>query len=821
MKNTKTFTSLRSFRYISFACCLCILLIAATLEAPAPAEANKDKAPAKSEKIVSARRAVLVQTGRQFVGEWGPVENLDTVPVHISMLPDGRLLYWGRDKAADLWDRGDGCLTYTWHPTSKAKLTIGNYTTNLFCSGHSHLPDGRLLVTGGHVRDNANPSKEGIGEDDVNVFDPVSNTWTRLAVPMPKGRWYPSNVTLGTGETVIVSGYAAYPARNDNPDIFTLTGHIRPFTASSAIPVYPYLHLAPNGNMFSAGPGPGASKYFNPNGNNGGGLFTSVSTPPYVHIEGTAVSYEGNAGRILMIGGRTGTGGETFPYAEIIDLNSSSPFWQPIPSMTYKRKYHNATVLPDGKVLVTGGTQCTGGNTIDCAEGAATHPELFSETWNAQTSTWDRTWTTMAPNPSGIPRVYHSVGLLLPDARVLVGGGGLPAAVGETANGTACTDPIQASNDVNCRTFGHKDVEIFSPPYLFNSDGSPATQPIITAPQAISYGQTFSVGVANASSMQKVSLIRLPSVTHGFNQDQRINFLTFSPNGSSALNVTAPAQANLCPPGYYMLFVVNANGVPSKASIIKVQQDDGYLDGADCNQIWGWAWDRNNPNTPVNVDIYDGSTYLATVSANIFRQDLLNAGKGNGYHAFSYSIPASLKDGRTHSLSVRFSGSSNNLGSSPRPITCGASLFPTINGTVTEASGGGSTWEQATMFTSAINGKITHLRYYRVPGESGTHVGRLWSDTGTLLRQQTFTNETASGWQEVALTTPYTITAGVTYRVSYNVNFYGAKVLSGMASPIMNWPLTATGARYATPSGTFPNTGSVSNFLADVKFSAP
>jgi hypothetical protein len=790
-------------------------------DAPAPANADNDEATAKTVKATPARPAAPLQSGRQFVGEWGPVENLDTVPVHISMLADGRLLYWGRDKAADQWDRGDGCLTYTWHPTSKAKSTIGNFTTNLFCSGHSHLPDGRLLVTGGHVRDNADPGREGIGEDDVNVFNPQNNTWTRLPVPMPKGRWYPSNVTLGTGETVIVSGYSSYPSRNDTPDIFTLPGHIRPFTASSPIPVYPYLHLAPNGNMFSAGPGPGASKYFNPNGNSGGGQFSNVSTPPYVHIEGTAVSYEGNAGRILMVGGRTGTGGETFPYAEIIDLASASPFWQPITPMTYKRKYHNATVLPDGKVLVTGGTQCTNGNNIACAEGAATHPELFSETWNAQTNSWNRTWTTMAPNPSGIPRVYHSVGLLLPDARVLVGGGGLPAAVGETANGTPCTDPVQASEDINCRTFGHKDVEIFSPPYLFNSDGSAATQPIITAPQTISYGQTFSVGVANAFSMQKVSLIRLPSVTHGFNQDQRINFLTFTSSGTSTLNVNAPAQANLCPPGYYMLFVVNANGVPSKASIVKVQQDDGYLDGADCNQIWGWAWDRNNPNAPVSVDIYDGSTYITTIAANIFRQDLLNAGKGNGYHGFVFNVPASLKNGRTHSISVRFSGSSNNLGSSPRPIICGASLFPTVTATVTAASGGGSTWEQATQFTSAINGKITHLRYYKVPGETGTHVGRLWSDTGTPLRQQTFINETASGWQEVALTTPYSITAGVTYRVSYNVNLYGAKVLSGMSFPIINWPLKATGAMYATPSGTFPNTGSVSNFLADIRFSAP
>jgi hypothetical protein len=261
--------------------------------------------------------------------------------------------------------------------------------------------------------------------------------------------------------------------------------------------------------------------------------------------------------------------------------------------------------------------------------------------------------------------------------------------------------------------------------------------------------------------------------------------------------------------------------VPSKAAIVKVEQNNGYLDGADCNQIWGWAWDPNNPNAPVSVDIYDGSTHLTTISANIFRQDLFNAGKGNGNHAFVYSIPASLKNGRTHSISVRFNGSSNNLGSSPRPIICGASLFPTVSGTITAASGGGSTWEQSIQFTSAISGKITHLRYYKVPGETGSHVGRLWSDTGTPLRQQAFINETASGWQEVELASHLSITAGVKYRVSYNVNLFGAKIINGMNAPILNWPLTAIGAKYTTPSGTFPNTGSTGNFLADIRFSAP
>ena len=767
------------------------------------------------------------------VGQWGALHTLDTVPVHISLLPDGRLLYWGRDKhPVDKWDIAGQSLTYTWDPNTLAKSTIPNTTTNLFCSGHSFLPDGRLLVTGGHARYEPAPDIEGIGEDDINVFDYRYNTWTRLAARMPKGRWYPSNVTLPNGQTVIAAGgywdgvtfhtisdgrTVPYVQFTTQPDLVTLWGEIKPYTASTSTPLYPYLHTNPSGNVFLAGPGPSASRFFDPVLD----TFANGGIPLRNHREGTAVVYDAVAGKVLMVGGRQFSGGAILNYAETITPTNTAAAWQAIAPLTYKRKYHNGTLLPNGKILVTGGTQCDGTNRIDCLEGHARHPELWDPTSGA--------WTTMAPSPartgypSGIPRAYHSVGLLLPDARVLVGGGGLPAAGGEVANGETCIDGASASNSLNCRTFGHNDVEIYSPPYLFNADGSAATQPVInSAPIVISYGQTFSIGVSNPGSITAASLVRLPSVTHGFNQDQRMYLMSATTSGASSVNVTAPALSTTLPPGSYMLFLLNSNGVPSKAKILRLQQEDGFLDVTDCNTISGWAWDRNSPYARVNVDIYDGPTKIATVTANQFRQDLLNAGKGDGYHAFSYSVPASMRDGKAHQISARFANSINDLGWSPRSRICDVSLFPgPPSGTVTEVSGGGSTWEQATQFSSYVSGRITHLRYYKVPSESGSHVGRIWSDTGTPLATVTFTNETASGWQEAQLSTPLQITAGVKYRVSYNVNFYGAKIVSGLGSPVMNWPFTAHTGLYSTPSGSFPNTGSVSNFLADFKFTTP
>ena len=712
-------------------------------------------------------------------------------------------------------------------------LRVANSTTNLFCSGHSFLPDGRLLVAGGHK----SPDFDGAGEPYTNIFDYLTNSWSR-GPDMNQGRWYPYNVTLNTGETLIMAGlyWSNFPNANPTfatnlvPQVYTSGGSLRNLNQPVSLTVYPFLHLTPDGKVFQAQSGfiPGAStvdhgsRLLDPDANQGFGEWTYLGGTLFPHAMGTSVLFDSGR-KALLVGGFNDMFTPTRE-AEFIDLKPAmgQPTWTPAASMNFPRTYHTATILPNGKVLVTGGVSCTGSNNINCPDAAAMIPEMWDPTANPADPS-QVPWCKMADQK--VVRAYHSVAALLPDGRVLVGGGGLPGAVGEIdANGQG----IVNLGDDNARLFGHKNVEIYSPPYLFDSNGSPAVRPIITSvpnPASVSYGQTFFVGTSGAGASPKVSLVRLASVTHGFNQDQRHIFLTATLNGSSGLNVTAPADSNKCPPGYYMLFVLNSNGVPSVSKIIRVLNTpayEGYVDGSDCNQIWGWAWDRSKPNQPINVDIYDGASLIATVSANLFRQDVYDADKGNGYHAFFYNFPSSLKDGLSHSISVKFSGTSTNLNGSPRSIVSNGMLFPAPSGTITAVSGGGATWEQAVQFSSSVNGTITHIRFYKAPGETGTHIGRIWSDSGALLVQVPFpTPEAPSGWHEVALATPLQIIAGVKYRVSYNVNSFGAKILSGLSSPISNGPLTAWTGFYTTPSGTFPNTGSVSNFLADVRFCAP
>lgn len=209
--------------------------------------------------------------------------------------------------------------------------------------------------------------------------------------------------------------------------------------------------------------------------------------------------------------------------AEVIDLNAPTPAWRSVGSMSIQRRQMNATLLPDGKVLVTGGVSGPGFN--DTAT-----PVFTAEMWHPATEQF----TILASMAVG--RWYHSTAALLPDGRVISAGG---------------------DNNPN--------GEVYSPPYLFRG-----TRPAITsAPASVGYGQTFFVGTPNGASVTKVHWVRHTSVTHANNMDQRLNRLTFT-QAAGGLNVTAPASSSLCPPGPYLVFLLNASGVPSVGRTIQI-----------------------------------------------------------------------------------------------------------------------------------------------------------------------------------------------------------------------------------------------------------
>lgn len=537
---------------------------------------------------------------RAQVGEFGPVTELPLVAVHLSVLPDRRVLFWGRDFVKDengeivetptggakqVTDRSEA---YVRNMSTGAMLRVDNPTANLFCSGHSFLPDGRLFVSGGH----AHADFDGIGEEQTNIFDYRTNSWTR-GTDMAQGRWYPYHVTLGTGEPLIMSGSYWFnkPSLPPNirvnltPQIYTPAFETNfPFRnlgppPENRLTVYPFLHLLSDGDVFQAQSGfrgtliiDQVSRSLDPVADEWNAL-TSTLLP---HAMGSSVFLGDD--KLLMVGGFgvddvAGITSRNVPTrgAEVGTYTPGNPgtaTWTEVASMKFPRTYHTATVLPNGNVLVTGGVSCPGPINIEsygfdgirCSSGQVMNAEL----WDPQTNTW----TTMAAQKE--IRAYHSVAALLPDGRVLVGGGGLPGAVGEIGiKGELIVD----SNILqpNAMGFGHKNVEVYSPPYLFKADGTEATRPTITShPGKVTYGEEYFIGTSGAGVEPKVSLIRLPSVTHGFNQDQRL--VPLQPTVvSGGLFVTIPNLASKLPPGHYMLFVLNSAGVPSIAEIIRVQ----------------------------------------------------------------------------------------------------------------------------------------------------------------------------------------------------------------------------------------------------------
>jgi len=449
--------------------------------------------------------ALSAQSGPATVGQWSSVFSTSYEPIHVMVLPSGKVLFWALQSASlnpQIWDPATGTVTPTPLPGYQ-----------LFCAGHSFLADNQILVTGGNLGDFD-------GVPNASLYDPGSNTWTRVS-DMNAPRWYPTNTTLSNGDVLVTSGDMNSSAGVDTlPQVWQAAQQSwRDLTtAQLALALYPRMFLAPNGKVFYATPD-SPSRYLDTSGT---GSWTAVADLNFNSRDyDTAVMYA--PGKILTVGGSdppTAT-------AEVIDLNAGSPAWRYVGSMAIARRQLNGTILADGRILITGGSSGSGFDN-------ASAPVYLTEMWDPATETF----TPMASITQY--RGYHSTAVLLPDGRVLSAGG-----------------------DVSGAT-----AEIFSPPYLFNG----ARPTISSGPTLISYGQTFSLATPDSANIAQVNLIRLSSVTHSFNQDQRINSLSFTV-GSGTLNVTSPANGNLAPPGPYMLFILNGNGVPSVAQIIQLTSD--------------------------------------------------------------------------------------------------------------------------------------------------------------------------------------------------------------------------------------------------------
>ncbi len=436
-----------------------------------------------------------------MVGQWSEVIPWPDNGTHMMLLPTGEVLSWNEvdPDQMNLWDPDTGAFRVAAHP---------GYNT--FCAGHALLSDGTLLVSGGHIDSNQ-------GLKYASIYDPFADSWTRLP-DMNAGRWYPTNTALPNGDMLVIAGTTNGRKVGENrlPQVWEIkTQRWRDLTdAMLTLQQYPWMFVAPNGQLFNAGPDL-VARYLDTSGT---GKWTEVA--PSLHgdrFAGSAVMYDD--GKVMVSGG-----GEDFPTetVEVIDLNLPAPAFRSVQPMHWERKQHNMTLLPDGTVLVTGGSSGPGKNDTSS-------PVYEAELWDPVTETF----SVLAKNE--IFRGYHSSALLLPDGRVLAGGG------------------------------DSDDFEIFSPPYLFKGE-RPRVDGI---PTAIAWGKQFQIRTPDAARISKVTLLRLGSSTHAFNTGQRIHDLPFT-RGAGVITVTAPANRVEAPPGHFMLFVLNDLGVPSIAPIVHV-----------------------------------------------------------------------------------------------------------------------------------------------------------------------------------------------------------------------------------------------------------
>jgi hypothetical protein len=476
--------------------------------------------------------------------------------IHVSTLGDGRAFCFGfgdkgmgPDPGAFVIDPGTGT---TASPTTKH---------HLFCSGHALLPDGRLIIMGGH----------GDEVKAIHLFDPTSVTLSHHD-DMPHGRWYPTVTVLPDGRAAVMSGSQhTGPVSATNPvnatvQVFDVTkpaGHRlsaeqhtpSPFSphypaGHQEIDLYPWNMVLPDGRMLVHCRN--STRFWHPGtpGHWDAKILKAQRKESRTYPgQGTCVMLpllpeDGYRVRVMAIGGG-GVDREVFYQGghnddpstntvELLDLGATNPAWRFVKTMHHPRVLCDSILLPDGRILVVGGSS-TGKSDV------AVDPVLPTEVYDPAADTW----TELAP--INCPHLYHSTALLIPDGRVMRGG----------KDGQFQRDPY--------KYFEHR-LELFSPPYLF---AGPRPQ-ISSAPHQGGYGKTITIGCPTSGQVARVALIRAGAVTHNFHMDQRYVGLDITGATAGDLTVRLPPDNKVAPPGAYMLFLVDGAGVPSAARMIKL-----------------------------------------------------------------------------------------------------------------------------------------------------------------------------------------------------------------------------------------------------------
>ena len=464
---------------------------------------------------------------------WSAVIDLPQVPAAAANLPDGKVLFWSAEDRFYFADVEGQTYTAIFDPATgrTTEQLVTNTRHNMFCPGTTNLPDGRLLVTGG------------IASPMTSIFDPRTNTWSEAArMNIPRG--YQSNVLTPDSQVLTLGGSWSGPLGGKIGELWNQADGWRTLPG---VPIEPMLGPDPGGiyradnhlwlfatgdnRVFHAGP----SANMNWITTDGEGSVRAAGTrgDDQYSQNGNAAMYDIN--RILKTGGAPAYENVNATRASyVIGLDAEASTTR-LADMAYPRAFHNSVVLPNGQVVIVGGQ---------------TFPVPFSDNTTVFVpEIWDPVSREFSRMPAmQVPRNYHGVALLMTDGRVIVAGGGL-CGVGCPAN--------------------HPNLQILTPPYLLTSNGAPATQARITrAPTEASLGNTISVTTDTA--VNSFVLMRLSSTTHTVNNDQRRVPVTHRSASPTAHSIDIPTNPGILPPGDYMLFALDPDGVPSISHRIRI-----------------------------------------------------------------------------------------------------------------------------------------------------------------------------------------------------------------------------------------------------------
>jgi hypothetical protein len=482
------------------------------------------------------RLLIQVPPTASTTGVWSTLpDGCPINPVHVALMHNGKLLIIS---GSGNYETNFVFTAGIFDPERNLVQTFP-IATDMFCNGMAILPDGRPLVVGGTMTYDTAAAGYFSGLPTTAIFDPSTGMFTP-GPAMEDGRWYPTVTILPDGRAMTVAGLGIRGFMNDGVEIYdpktNKWSSVGP--AFENVDFYPRQFVLPNGMVFEAGWNPN-TQIWNPATFD----WTFVANTNYEQNRdyGTAFlmpltpanKYQA---KVMILGGHTAwppdTGGPT-DTTEIIDFSVPKPQWQWGPKLNAPRVQLNATLLPNGKVLVSGGSKVN-----ESGADAVKEALLYDPATNAFTSGGTMTF----------PRLYHSCAILMPDATVMSFGG----------------NPIRGDYE------GH--IEVYQPPYLFQPNGAAAVRPaIVTAPATIGYGKSFTVAMRGAAPADgRVVLMRPGAVTHAFDMEQRLVELTFRTE-SNELTATAPANANLAPPGWYLLFVLDGKGVPSVGRFVQLR----------------------------------------------------------------------------------------------------------------------------------------------------------------------------------------------------------------------------------------------------------